>query len=105
MDFVFPECAVAPNAMTVLLVVVCCILIMGIVLLALWKLAITIHDRREFARFQSARSRARYEMVRTSCVMENIATINDKCSVYVFVVPPKLVFILLLHVHITFLKV
>ncbi|XP_043104461.1 integrin beta-5 [Puntigrus tetrazona] len=57
-----PECAVAPNAMTVLLAVVGSILLMGIVLLALWKLVITIHDRREFARFQSARSRARYEM-------------------------------------------
>ncbi|KAL0184212.1 hypothetical protein M9458_019908, partial [Cirrhinus mrigala] len=55
-------CAVAPNAMTVLLAVVGSILLMGIVLLALWKLVITIHDRREFARFQSARSRARYEM-------------------------------------------
>lgn len=60
----FTECAVAPNAMTVLLAVVGSILLMGIVLLALWKLVITIHDRREFARFQSARSRARYEMVR-----------------------------------------
>uniref|UniRef100_A0A8C1JC62 Integrin beta n=1 Tax=Cyprinus carpio TaxID=7962 RepID=A0A8C1JC62_CYPCA len=59
-----PECAVAPNAMTVLLAVVGSILLMGIVLLAIWKLVITIHDRREFARFQSARSRARYEMVR-----------------------------------------
>uniref|UniRef100_A0A8C2D351 Integrin beta n=1 Tax=Cyprinus carpio TaxID=7962 RepID=A0A8C2D351_CYPCA len=57
-----PECAVAPNAMTVLLAVVGSILLMGIVLLAIWKLVITIHDRREFARFQSARSRARYEM-------------------------------------------
>lgn len=57
-----PECAVAPNAMTVLLAVVGSILLMGIVLLALWKLVITVHDRREFARFQSARSRARYEM-------------------------------------------
>lgn len=62
---VFTECAVAPNAMTVLLAVVGSILLMGILLLALWKLVITIHDRREFSRFQSARSRARYEMVRT----------------------------------------
>lgn len=57
-----PECGVAPNARTVLLGGVGSILLMGIVLLALWKLVITVHDRREFARFQSARSRARYEM-------------------------------------------
>ncbi|KAG2459440.1 ITB5 protein, partial [Polypterus senegalus] len=60
--FVFPECGSPPDAMTVLLAVVGSILLIGIVLLAIWKLVITIHDRREFARFQSARSRARYEM-------------------------------------------
>lgn len=58
-------CAAPPDAMTVLLAVVGSILLVGIVLLAMWKLVITVHDRREFARFQSARSRARYEMVKT----------------------------------------
>lgn len=58
-------CAAPPDAMTVLYAVVGSILLVGIVLLAMWKLVITIHDRREFARFQSARSRARYEMVKT----------------------------------------
>ncbi|XP_058642314.1 integrin beta-5 isoform X2 [Onychostoma macrolepis] len=67
-----PECAVAPNAMTVLLAVVGSILLMGIVLLALWKLVITIHDRREFSRFQSARSRARYEMASNPVYKQSI---------------------------------
>uniref|UniRef100_A0A9J7Y7A7 Integrin beta n=1 Tax=Cyprinus carpio carpio TaxID=630221 RepID=A0A9J7Y7A7_CYPCA len=67
-----PECAVAPNAMTVLLAVVGSILLMGIVLLAIWKLVITIHDRREFARFQSARSRARYEMASNPVYKQSI---------------------------------
>uniref|UniRef100_A0A8C6PPH3 Integrin beta n=1 Tax=Nothobranchius furzeri TaxID=105023 RepID=A0A8C6PPH3_NOTFU len=58
------ECGGAPDAFMVLLVVVGSILLIGIVLLAIWKLVITIHDHQEFARFQSARSRARYEMVR-----------------------------------------
>lgn len=57
-------CAASPDAVTVVLAVVASILLVGIVLLAVWKLVITIHDRREFARFQSARSRARYEMVK-----------------------------------------
>ncbi|XP_061092987.1 integrin beta-5 isoform X1 [Conger conger] len=57
-----PECAAAPDALTVLLAVVGSILAVGVALLAVWKLVITVHDRREFARFQSARSRARYEM-------------------------------------------
>lgn len=57
------ECGTAPNAMTILLAVVGSILLIGIALLAIWKLLVTIHDRREFAKFQSERSRARYEMV------------------------------------------
>lgn len=60
------ECGGGPDALTVLLPVVGSILLVGLVLLAAWKLVITIHDRREFARFQSARSRARYEMVKIS---------------------------------------
>lgn len=49
--------------MMILLAVIGSIVLLGIVLLAIWKLLVTIHDRREFARFQSERSRARYEMV------------------------------------------
>lgn len=58
-----PECGTAPNAMTILLAVVGSIILIGLALLAIWKLLVTIHDRREFAKFQSERSRARYEMV------------------------------------------
>ncbi|XP_023682683.2 integrin beta-5 isoform X1 [Paramormyrops kingsleyae] len=57
-----PECGSAPDALTVLLAVVGSILLVGVALLAIWKLVITVHDRREFSRFQNARSRARYEM-------------------------------------------
>ena len=63
MPWSLPECGTAPNAMTILLAVVGSILLIGIALLAIWKLLVTIHDRREFAKFQSERSRARYEMV------------------------------------------
>lgn len=62
--FLCLECGGGPDALMVLLAVVGSILLVGVVLLAAWKLVITVHDRREFARFQSARSRARYEMVR-----------------------------------------
>ncbi|KAJ3591799.1 hypothetical protein NHX12_006931 [Muraenolepis orangiensis] len=57
-----PECGGGPDAFMVLLAVVGSILMVGIILLAAWKLAITVHDRRAFAHFQNARSRARYEM-------------------------------------------
>lgn len=64
------ECVRGPDALMVLVAVVGSILLVGLLLLAAWKLVITIHDRREFARFQSARSRARYEMVRMSLTHE-----------------------------------
>ncbi|XP_042350239.1 integrin beta-5 [Plectropomus leopardus] len=69
-----PECAAGPDALTVLLAVVGSILLVGVVLLAVWKLVITIHDRREFARFQSARSRARYEMASNPLYKQPVST-------------------------------
>uniref|UniRef100_A0A0P6JUL5 Integrin beta n=1 Tax=Heterocephalus glaber TaxID=10181 RepID=A0A0P6JUL5_HETGA len=69
-----PECGAAHNAMTILLTVVGITLLIGIGLLALWKLLVTIHDRREFARFQSERSRARYEMASNPLYRKPIST-------------------------------
>lgn len=69
-----PECGTAPNAMTILLAVVGSILLVGIALLAIWKLLVTIHDRREFAKFQSERSRARYEMASNPLYRKPIST-------------------------------
>ncbi|XP_051814681.1 integrin beta-5 [Acanthochromis polyacanthus] len=69
-----PECSRGPDALMVLLAVVGSILLVGVVLLAVWKLAITIHDRREFARFQSARSRARYEMASNPLYKQPVTT-------------------------------
>ncbi|XP_047456541.1 integrin beta-5 [Mugil cephalus] len=69
-----PECGAGPDALTVLLAVVGSILLVGVVLLAVWKLVITVHDRREFARFQSARSRARYEMASNPLYKQHVST-------------------------------
>lgn len=63
--FHLSECSTGTDGLMVLLAVVGSILLVGVVLLAVWKLVITIHDWREFSRFQSARLRARYEMVRS----------------------------------------
>ncbi|XP_075037304.1 integrin beta-5 [Mixophyes fleayi] len=71
-----PECGSAPDAKTVLLAVVGSILLVGLVLLAVWKLLVTIHDRREFARFQSERSRAKYEMATNPLYRQPISTHN-----------------------------
>nr|XP_055171925.1 integrin beta-5 isoform X2 [Nyctereutes procyonoides] len=69
-----PECGTAPDATTILLAVVGSILLIGIALLAIWKLLVTIHDRREFAKFQSERSRARYEMASNPLYRKPIST-------------------------------
>nr|XP_043874971.1 integrin beta-5 [Solea senegalensis] len=69
-----PECGSGPDALMVLLAVVGSILLVGVVLLAVWKLVITIHDRREFAHFQSARSRARYEMASNPLYKQPVTT-------------------------------
>eukprot|EP00074_Homo_sapiens_P086490 XP_016861843.1 integrin beta-5 isoform X4 [Homo sapiens] len=69
-----PECGNTPNAMTILLAVVGSILLVGLALLAIWKLLVTIHDRREFAKFQSERSRARYEMASNPLYRKPIST-------------------------------
>ncbi|KAK5920529.1 hypothetical protein CgunFtcFv8_024330 [Champsocephalus gunnari] len=69
-----PECGRGPDAMVVLLAVVGSILLVGVVLLAVWKLAITVHDRREFSRFQSAGSRARFEMASNPLYKQPVTT-------------------------------
>lgn len=61
----FPACSSAPSAVTIVLAVIGSVVLIGTILLGLWKLLVTIHDRREFDRFQSERTRARYEMVST----------------------------------------
>ncbi|KAG8546682.1 hypothetical protein GDO81_030033, partial [Engystomops pustulosus] len=71
-----PECGGAPDALTVLLAVVGSILLVGFILLVVWKLLVTIHDRREFARFQSERSRAKYEMAANPLYRQPISTHN-----------------------------
>lgn len=69
-----PECGTTPDAMRILLAVVGSTVLLGLILLAIWKLLVTIHDRREFARFQSERSRARYEMASNPLYRKPIST-------------------------------
>ncbi|XP_013855318.1 integrin beta-5 [Austrofundulus limnaeus] len=69
-----PECGGKPEAVMVLSAVVGSILLVGVVLLIAWKLIITVHDRREFSRFQSARSRARYQMASNPLYKQPVST-------------------------------
>jgi len=51
------------NVLAIILGVIGGIILIGLILLLIWKLLVTIHDRREFARFEKERANARWDMV------------------------------------------
>ena len=58
-----PECPKGPDILVVLLSVMGAILLIGLATLLIWKLLITIHDRKEFAKFEEERARAKWDTV------------------------------------------
>ncbi|MGH0126240.1 UNVERIFIED_CONTAM: hypothetical protein FKN15_000494 [Acipenser sinensis] len=58
------ECPKGPDILVVLLSVAGAILLIGLAALLIWKLLITIHDRREFAKFEEERAHAKWDTVR-----------------------------------------
>ncbi|XP_054463425.1 integrin beta-3-like [Anoplopoma fimbria] len=56
-----PECPQGPDILVALLAVAGAILLLGLVGLLIWKLLVTIHDRREFARFEEERAKAKWD--------------------------------------------
>lgn len=59
----FSECPEGPDILVVLLAVAGAILLLGLVGLLIWKLLITIHDRKEYAKFEEERSKAKWDTV------------------------------------------
>lgn len=60
------ECPQGPDILVVLLAVAGAILLLGLVGLLIWKLLVTIHDRREFAKFEEERAKAKWDTVRNN---------------------------------------
>lgn len=58
-----PDCPKGPDILVVLLSVAGAILFLGLAALLIWKLLVTIHDRREFAKFEEERARAKWDTV------------------------------------------
>ena len=58
------ECPVVVDIMGIVLGVIGAIVAIGLFLILLWKVFTTIHDRREFARFEKERMLAKYTSVR-----------------------------------------
>lgn len=57
------ECPTPVNILAIVLGVIGGIILIGLLLLLIWKLLVTIHDRREYARFEKERENARWDMV------------------------------------------
>ncbi|XP_054615252.1 integrin beta-3-like [Dunckerocampus dactyliophorus] len=55
-----PECPQGPDILVVLPAVAGAILLLGLVALLIWKLLVTIHDRREYDKFEKERAKARW---------------------------------------------
>ncbi|KAI1891396.1 hypothetical protein AGOR_G00143390 [Albula goreensis] len=56
------ECPAGPDVVLITALVSGSIVLLGLVLLLVWKLFTTIHDRREFARFQRELDKAKWDM-------------------------------------------
>ncbi|XP_076121111.1 integrin beta-3a [Alosa pseudoharengus] len=56
-----PVCPKGPDILVVLASVTGAILLLGLAGLLIWKLLVTIHDRREFAKFEEERAKAKWD--------------------------------------------
>lgn len=61
-----PECPPKVFLLGIVLGVIAAIVLIGLAMLLLWKLLTTIHDRREFARFEKERMMAKWDTVRVA---------------------------------------
>ncbi|XP_069472449.1 integrin beta-6 [Ambystoma mexicanum] len=56
------DCPEPPNIPMIILGVSLAVLLIGIFLLCIWKLLVSVHDRKEVAKFEAERSKAKWEM-------------------------------------------
>ncbi|XP_048862223.1 integrin beta-1-like [Brienomyrus brachyistius] len=71
------ECPPGPNVVLITAVVSGSVVLLGLALLLLWKLLTTIHDRREFARFQNEVERARWDTGDNPIYKSAVTTIKN----------------------------
>lgn len=67
------ECPAQVYMLGIVLGVIAAVVLIGLALLLLWKLLTTIHDRREFAKFEKERMMAKWDTVR----MESSLVISE----------------------------
>ncbi|KYO46518.1 integrin beta-3 isoform X1 [Alligator mississippiensis] len=72
-----PDCPKGPDILVVLLSVAGAILLIGLAALLIWKLLITIHDRREFAKFEEEKAKAKWDMGNNPLYKEATSTFTN----------------------------
>lgn len=72
-----PECPEGPNILVVSLSTIGAILFLGLIALLIWKLLVTIHDRREVARFEEERARAKWDTGHNPLYKEATSTFTN----------------------------
>ncbi|KAG5850493.1 hypothetical protein ANANG_G00083050 [Anguilla anguilla] len=71
------ECPSGPDVVLITALVSGSIVLLGLVLLLVWKLFTTIHDRREFARFQTELVKAKWDMDDNPIYRSAITTVHN----------------------------
>uniref|UniRef100_A0A672FTJ1 Integrin beta n=1 Tax=Salarias fasciatus TaxID=181472 RepID=A0A672FTJ1_SALFA len=72
-----PECPEGPDILVVLLAVAGAILLLGLAGLLIWKLLVTIHDRREFAKFEEERAKAKWDTANNPLYKQATSTFKN----------------------------
>ncbi|XP_056143499.1 integrin beta-3-like [Lampris incognitus] len=72
-----PECPKGPDTLVVLPAVAGAILLLGLAALLIWKLLVTIHDRKEFAKFEEERAKAKWDMGHNPLYKEATSTFTN----------------------------
>lgn len=83
--FVSTDCPKPPNIPMIMLGVSLAILLIGVVLLCIWKLLVSFHDRKEVAKFEAERSKAKWQTVRKHlgaipCLREKVTHERNGCQ-------------------------
>lgn len=71
------ECPKGPDVLVVVLSVTGAILLLGLAALLVWKLLVSIHDRREFAKFEEEKAKAKWEAANNPLYKEATSTFQN----------------------------
>ncbi|XP_072435540.1 integrin beta-6 isoform X1 [Chiloscyllium punctatum] len=71
------ECPLPPNVIMIVLGISLAILVVGLVILSIWKMFISIHDRKEVAKFEAERAKAKWQTGTNPLYRGSISTFKN----------------------------